>query len=71
MSQDLPSPEDLLKESVALERTASRRALQLVTFSCPQCGVFFKPTRKWQRFCSDRCRKLAFKLSKTVLQPED
>lgn len=71
MSQDIPSPEDLLSESLALEKTASQRALKLITLSCPQCGVFFQPTRKWQRFCSDRCRKLAFKLSKTVTQSED
>lgn len=57
MPSDIPDLKDLLAESIA-ER---RQSLKLITLSCPQCGVFFKPTREWQRFCSTRCRQLANK----------
>lgn len=28
--------------------------------SCQKCGRKFVPTRKWQKYCSTECRKLAF-----------
>lgn len=30
--------------------------------TCPTCGTAFKIRRKWAKYCSDKCRKLAFKL---------
>ena len=52
MAEQLPPLDDLLKESVALKR----KSLEIITATCKQCGVFFKPAREWQHFCSDRCR---------------
>lgn len=33
---------------------------------CSMCGVEFTPYRRWQTFCSPRCRKAAFLMSKRV-----
>lgn len=62
MAEQLPPLDDLLKESLALKR----KSLELITLSCKQCGVFFKPVREWQHFCSDRCRATFHKTAKAV-----
>ena len=67
MPQTIPPLEDLLEDSYRFQA----KALKILTVSCPQCGVFFTPTRKWQRFCSDRCRKLSFKAEKSLQQLKD
>jgi len=37
---------------------------------CELCEITFKPRRTWQKFCSDSCRVLYFRLKHAVREAE-
>jgi hypothetical protein len=39
--------------------------------ACGVCGAKFAPSRKWQDFCSDKCRKLAWRIRRRLDTPAD
>ena len=38
---------------------------------CAVCGAKFAKTRKWNDFCSDKCRKLAWRIRRRLDVPAD
>lgn len=39
--------------------------------TCPICGALRPKSRKWSTYCSDRCRKAAWKIKKQSEPPSD
>ena len=38
---------------------------------CKTCGVDFNPTRKWQKFCSTKCRMFWHNQRKAVIKMDE
>ena len=47
---DRPEPVTEMRRTHEAQPTPPRQA-------CPSCGELFQPRRRWQRFCSTRCRR--------------
>jgi len=39
--------------------------------SCAACTVKFEPSRKWQHFCSEKCRKVGWAIMRRLEVPSD
>lgn len=59
-------PNPTISTATREEMLAARLALKEASIKCLCCGSLFLPKRKWQRYCSTRCRSMIHNTSKDV-----